>query len=463
LLLYPPLDKILVFRAHLEPPFIMAEIFPFQAYRYNTARVQPSDVLTQPYDKISPQMQQAYYRRSPYNLIPVEKGTPQPADSASNNVYTRAEKTLEQWIGEKIVVQDPKPGIYVYSQEYTVPGLSERRTRTGFIALGRVEDYSAGVVFRHEYTLSGPKADRLELLRHTHTHTGQLFMLYTDPQRQADTLLQAAISGSPFESCDEYGVIHRLWPVFDTKVIAAVKKAMSGQKLVIADGHHRYETAVAYRDERRAADGRRNPDAPYEKVMMSFFNTRTEGLLVLPTHRVVSALPNFNAHLLRTQMAPIFETRAFPFSSSGERIAVFDDFREEMDSAGPDTPVIGMYAGGEFVIFRLRPQAKLAELLPDVPPAVRLLDVVLLHEILLNKGLGITLAAATAGQHLTYFRDMSKALAAVDEGKAQAAFLLNPIGVERVSQIALSGQVLPQKSTDFYPKLLSGMTLYRME
>src|SRR4051812_28114637 len=141
----------------------MAEIFPFQAYRYNTARVRPADVLTQPYDKISPQMQQAYYRSSPYNLIPVEKGEPAQADSASNNLYTRAEKTLQQWIGEQILLQDSKPGIYVYSQEYTVPGTSQRRTRTGFIALGRVEDYSTGVVFRHEYTLTGPKADRLEL------------------------------------------------------------------------------------------------------------------------------------------------------------------------------------------------------------------------------------------------------------------------------------------------------------
>ncbi len=185
-------------------------------------------------------------------------------------------------------MRDSSPGIYVYSQEFTVPGTSARRTRRGFIALGRVEDYAAGVVFRHEYTLAGPKADRLELLRHTKTHTGQLFMLYTDAERRVDTLLDAATHGpAPFETHDEYDVVHRLWPVFDRAVIASVVGAMAAQKLVIADGHHRYETAMAYRNECREKSGQTDPKAPYEYAMMTFFNTRSEGLMILPTHRVV--------------------------------------------------------------------------------------------------------------------------------------------------------------------------------
>jgi uncharacterized protein (DUF1015 family) len=162
----------------------MADIFPFQAYRYNSERVRLADVLTQPYDKITPAMQERYARSSPYNLIAVEKGQPAPGDSAADNVYTRAEQALQHWIRDGILVRDSSPGIYVYSQEYTVPGGVQRRTRRGFIALGRVEDYSAAVVFRHEQTMTGPKADRLELLRHTRTHTGQLFMLYADPRRE---------------------------------------------------------------------------------------------------------------------------------------------------------------------------------------------------------------------------------------------------------------------------------------
>src|SRR5579863_8983402 len=198
----------------------MAEIFPFHAYRYNVERVDLAQVVTQPYDKITPAMQERYATLSPYNLIAVEKGKPSPKDSAADNVYTRAEKALEQWIRDGVMVRDPQAGVYVYFQEYEVPGTAERHTRKGFIALGRVEDYSAQVIFRHELTHSGPKADRLELLRHTRTHTGQLFMLYSDPHRRIDGLIDdvAARSRSD-EAEDEYGVIHRVWPVFDPKII----------------------------------------------------------------------------------------------------------------------------------------------------------------------------------------------------------------------------------------------------
>ena len=274
----------------------MAEIFPFPAYRYNLDRVKLAEVATQPYDKITPAMQQHYAQVSPYNLISVEKGLATPGDSPANNVYTRAEAALKTWIAGNILVRDAQPGIYVYFQDYTVPGGTERRTRKGFIALGRVEDYSAGVVYRHEQTLSGPKVDRLELLRHTRTHTGQLFMLYTDEARSIDAQLDAIAAGSaPAEAKDEYPVVHRLWPVFDPNVIAKIVNAMAEQKLVIADGHHRYETALAYRNERRAQSGTSDLQAPYEKAMMTFFNTATEGLLILPTHRVVANVPGFDA------------------------------------------------------------------------------------------------------------------------------------------------------------------------
>src|SRR6202023_428896 len=175
----------------------MAEIFPFRAYRYNAARVDPAKVLTQPYDKITPAMAEKYAAASPYNLIPIEKGKALPDDSPGNNVYTRAAKALEDWIRAGIVVRDAEPSLYAYFQEYTVPETSDRRVRKGFIALGRVEDYSARLVFRHEQTLSGPKADRLELLRHTNTHTGQLFMLYNGPAAPIEALLDVAASAPP--------------------------------------------------------------------------------------------------------------------------------------------------------------------------------------------------------------------------------------------------------------------------
>src|SRR5580658_42658 len=228
----------------------MAQVHPFQAFRYNPQRVPFERVLTQPYDKISPATQDNYYAADPHNLIAVEKGRTFPDDSPQNNVYTRAGAALEKWIRENIVVQDPVPSFYAYTQEYTVPGTGEQRTRRGFIGAGKLEDYSAGIVFRHEHTLSGPKADRLELLRHTRTHTGQLFMLYSDPQQRIDAILKDAESALPATMLrDEYGVVHRLRVIADPDRTGAITRAMAEQKLVIADGHHRYETALFFRND----------------------------------------------------------------------------------------------------------------------------------------------------------------------------------------------------------------------
>src|SRR3989441_697053 len=256
----------------------MAQVYPFRAFRYNPALAPFDRVLTQPYDKISPAMQEKYYAADPHNLIPVEKGRAYPGDTPQNNVYTRAAAALEEWIRKSVVTQDAAPAFYAYTQEYSVPGTEERRTRRGFIGAGRLEEYSARVVFRHEHTLSGPKADRLELLRHTKMHTGQLFMLYSDPQRRIGAILaEAEADTEPVtELRDEYGVVHRLWVIAEPSRVAAIQKAMEGQKLVIADGHHRYETALIYRNERRARAGKIDLDAPYERAMMTFVNARSE-------------------------------------------------------------------------------------------------------------------------------------------------------------------------------------------
>jgi len=442
----------------------MAEIFPFHAYRYNLERVKLAEVVTQPYDKITAAMQERYAASNPYNLIAVEKGRPSPKDSAADNVYTRAEKALEQWIREGVIVRDSRPGVYVYFQDYAVPGTAERRTRKGFIALGRLEDYSAGVIFRHELTHTGPKADRLELLRHTRTHTGQLFMLYSDPQRRVDGLLnEIAERSHADEAEDEYGVAHRLWPVFDPQIIADIARAMASQKLVIADGHHRYETALAYRDECRAKSAGGGRNAPYEKSMMTFFNSQAEGLLILPTHRLVANLPSFDRDSFRNGISAWFDMEDYAFGSQAARAAAFERFRRALAASGESGRAFGMYAGGSFTLLRLRRGADLQKLMPGLSAAQRKLDVVLLHRVLLEDGLGITPAAVTAEQNISYEREMGTALNAVDRKRAQLCFLLNPVGVNQVMEIALAGEVLPQKSTDFYPKLLSGLTLYRLD
>jgi uncharacterized protein (DUF1015 family) len=453
----------------------MAQVYPFRAFRYNPERAPFDRVLTQPYDKISPAMQEKYYAADPHNLITVEKGRAYPSDTPQNNVYTRAQAAIEDWIRNQVVVQDPAPAFYSYTQEYTVPGTEERRMRRGFIGAGKLEEYSAGVVFRHEHTLSGPKADRLELLRLTKTHTGQLFMLYSDAEKRIDTILAEAESAAApaTEMRDEYGVRHRLWMIADPQRVAAIQAVMENQKLVIADGHHRYETALNYRNERRTRAGfsvnagEIDSGAPYERVMMTFVNTKSEGLMILPGHRVAAHIHDFSWSGVRRYLEPWFTAEEFPFSGSGERSEAKEKFLAKLTSAR-EKRAIGVYPGPgaqkrAFYVLTVREGVNLAQLLPNVSPLQRELDVVLLHEGILEPALGITPQAVTAEANLTYEREATAALDAVDSGRAQIAFLLNPCDVEQVMKIATAGEVMPQKSTDFYPKLMSGITMYRVD
>jgi uncharacterized protein (DUF1015 family) len=468
----------------------MAEIRPFRGYRYDTNRVALKDVLTHPYDKITPEMQERYYAASPYNLIAIEKGKPAPGDTptssnaspalAESNVYTRAAAKLEEWIAAKILVQDQAPSIYVYAQDYLVPGTQTRRMRIGFIALGRVEDYSAGVVFPHERTHTAPKADRMELLRHTRAQTGQLFMLYDDASRKIETLLEDIARKNPaIEMRDEFDVLHRLWPVSDAETIRRIETAMAPQKLVIADGHHRYETALNFRNENREKAGKSEPNsssplaadknAAYEFAMMTFINTHSKGLTILPTHRLVRNLEGFDFERFRKSVAPYFDWYSYPFRDAEERAASYAEFRRDFEGSNHGRRGVGMYSGGSnvganaFYLFLLRRDVDLEQLLPDLSEAQRGLDVVLLHRVMLEKGLGITAEAVEAEKFISYEREMDKAIAAVDRGDAQMVCLLKPVRVEQVTEIALGGGVLPQKSTDFYPKLLSGETIFRIE
>ena len=451
----------------------MAQVHPFQAFRYNPQRVPFERVLTQPYDKISPAMQDNYYAADPHNLITVEKGRAFPDDTPQNNVYTRAAARLENWIRENIVTQDPVPSFYAYTQEYTVPGTGEQRTRRGFIGAGKLEEYSAGVVYRHEHTLSGPKADRLELLRHTRMHTGQLFMLYSDPQQRIDAILKDAETAAPATMLrDEYGVIHRLRVIADPDRTAAIKSAMADQKLVIADGHHRYETALTYRNERRLTAGGLHPSvphvpAPYDFAMMTFVNTCSEGLTILPTHRLASNLHDFSWSEARRYLEPWFEAQPFPFADDGQKVEAQNKFLAQLHQARGQR-AIGVYPASEhaksaYFVLTLRRGADLTQLLHGVSPLQRELDVVLLHDGILEPAFGITLQSVTAERNLSYEREASAALDAVDRGAAQIAFLLNPVDVDQVMRIATAGEVMPQKSTDFYPKLLSGIAMYRVD
>ncbi len=436
----------------------MADLHPFRALRYDPQRVPAAQVVTQPYDKITPAMQDRYYAASPYNLVRIILGRREPSDNdknnAKNNLYTRAAAYARQWRADGIFRQDSKPSIYVYSQTFTAPSGSKFERR-GFIALGRLEDYSAKVVFRHEQTLSKPKADRLDLLRATRTHYEQLFLLYEDSGEIASLLKPA--TAPTIEVDDEYGVAHRVWQISDPAVISSVQKKMRDQKLVIADGHHRYETALNFRNESRAAAGTgSNPQAPYEFVMMTLVNMNDPGLLVLPTHRVVHSLDSFSAEEFQKKASQFFAVEEIDAALDGARATAL---LREKGRAG--TALLAVTANRAFILHS--PKAAGAKFFAGLSPRQQTLDVVQLHKCLLEGVLKLSEDSIRNQQNLSYLRDASEALEQVRKGAANIAFLMNPCPVAQVRDIALAGEVMPQKSTDFYPKLLSGLTAYALD
>jgi len=431
----------------------MAIISPFQAWRYAPERVPVAQVVTQPYDKITPEMQERYYQASPFNLARIILGQRNPADGQQDNVYTRATASFKEWRSSGILRQDAQPSLYRYLQKFTVPGSDKQAERQGFIALGRLEDYSAKVVFPHELTHSGPKADRLELLRATHTHFEQIFMLYADSGK-IETQLQSA-AAPDIEVTDEYGVLHRVWKISEPAAIAASQAMMREQKLIIADGHHRYETALAYRDERRAAAGN-SAATPYDSMMMTFFNMNSPDLFILPTHRVVHGLPSFSTDQLLVGARQFFKVEEVDPALDAPRAASL--LRE---TGNTSTALI--VATADRVLLMHSPKAIGTNRFAGLSPRQQSLDVVQLHRCLLEGVLNISEEAIRKLQNISYHRDAAHAVAQVRTGAAQAAFLMNPVRMEQVRDIAFAGEVLPQKSTDFYPKLLSGLTIYAME
>ena len=380
----------------------------------------------------------------------------------SRTMFMRARReTPKPGFKSGVLVSEPEPAIYPYHQEYEVPGQrGVRKVRRGFIALLRLEDYSARVVHRHEETLSGPKADRLELLKATRAHCGQIFMLYSDPTGAVESLLAAPAAAAPWEQVtDEYGTRHTAWRMVDPKTVARVTKAMSDKALVIADGHHRYETALAYRNycrEMGRADGRA------EYVMITFVRMETEGLTILPTHRMVHSLPSFDWAKFSADARAIFDWEEVALK--GPPNEGLEQILPKLTAAGRARPAMAAYAGpGKLALLRLRPDFDLDGALADLAPTLRRLDAVLLHRLVLERLLGINGQAVREERNLSYFREAALACEGVEKDRGQVAFLLNPTTVEAVHANALADRPMPQKSTDFYPKLLSGLTIYWLD
>ncbi len=444
----------------------MARIYPFRALRYNPSLVRVGDCVTQPYDKISPSMQQAYYQRSPYNLVRIILGLPELFDGeGTGDVYTRAARDFAEWRKTNILTAENEPCIYAYSQRFTVPGTQTVVERRGLIALGELYDYAQGVVFRHEQTLSKPRTDRLNLLRATRAHFGQIFMLYSDPAQSVEQLVFDPHATPEIEVTDEYDVLHRVWQISDPGVINMVAGALSDKKLIIADGHHRYETALAYSRECAPAsppaysehNTQRLPQPAYPEaaVMMTLVNMDAEGLVILPTHRVVHSLPGFSTAEFLARAAEYFE-----ISPLAARDA--DSLMDAVRAAGKTgTAMVAVSREGASLLVAKR--EPVAGALSGVSPRKRHLDVVQLHQLVLEQLLAISAEAIRDQANLRYVRDAAEAVTQVRRGEADVAFLLNPVTLDQLREVTFAGEVMPQKSTDFFPKLLSGLAVYALD
>ena len=439
----------------------MAEIKGFRAIRYNLDDLdEPAEVLAPPYDVIDADEQDELYERHGANVIRLILNRQHDSDTGENNRYTRARRHLMDWLARGILRQDNRPGLYAHHQTFSDTHGTEH-TRKGFLGAVRLADYDEEIVLPHERTLRGPKVDRLELMKACEANMSPVFFLYDDPERKVDALLEANLEKAQEldVSTEHDGIRHRTWPVFNAEAQAEIAEVLQDTQLLIADGHHRYETALAYRDFRREVAEEPSDNAPYEYVMAFMVNIHDPGLQVFPTHRVVHGVDGFDADELLSKLedADVFKVRRLSPDHLDEPLRLEDQLTEAGEAAPSfmllsqqaEGPVLVQYTGDETAdIFDA-----------DTPEAVRQLDVSILHEGIIDRMLGISKEAQEAKTNLRYIKNLEDALSARNDDDVQLVVLMNPTPVEQVAQVCQSGGKMPQKSTFFYPKILSGLTI----
>jgi len=430
----------------------MAHLHPFRGYRYNTNIVGDLNaVVTQPYDKIPLELQKEYYARSPYSAARITRSMEKVDDSETG--YPEAGRLLQEWLDKGVLSQEAAPTIYAYFQHYEVEG--EKKVQRGFIALLEVK-YSGGGILPHEKTMAEPKMDRLRLMRSTESNDDLIYTLYTDEKLVINRILveKTAARQPDIEVKDDYGVRHRVWAISDAKIVRKIQDAMVPEELFIADGHHRFETSVNFMKECRAKGWKPAGPESFDKRLVACFNSADQGTTILPTHRLVRNLAHFASASLLHEFEQYFGV---------EQADSAEDLWERMKS-GRDSHVFGFYPADKrrHYLLRLKEEAKVDPLMLSHGEAYRHLDVSILHTLILDHLLGIDDKSLVAQEHVDYARDRDLCLKQVNQKLHQAAFFLNPTTVEQVQRVALLGERMPQKSTDFYPKLLTGLVFMKM-
>ncbi|MCZ6774895.1 MAG: DUF1015 domain-containing protein [Ignavibacteria bacterium] len=423
----------------------MAEIVPFRGLHYNPSRVSVEKVVAPPYDVISPAYKEELYSLSPYNVVRLILGK-------EEDPYKEAATYLASWQQEGILTRDGSPSIYLLSQSFKV-GDGFTNQRFGFIGACRLEEFSKGIILPHEKTHSKPKEDRFKLMQATNTNFSQIFALYSDLDGEVDALLKRVMSTPPLVEVLFETVMNRIWRVGGRAIVDGIATEMKGKSVLIADGHHRYETALAYRDMIRLKTPSFTGTEPFNFTMMFLTNMDAQGLVIFPTHRVVHGLPTLDPAKFQMQLSRHFMIEAV--SSTEQLLSTLAPKQEYAFGVAMKT--------GMFVI-DLKSKELLNELIEtSIPPEVRGLDVTLLHSHIIGSLLGVTPRSQELKENLDYVKEATEALEAVKKGAAQVAFILNPTRISQVRNVARTGHTMPQKSTYFYPKLLSGLVMNKLD
>jgi len=438
----------------------MVNVFPFQGIVYNKKKVKkPAKVMTPPYDVISSDEQDEYYEQSNFNIIRLILGKEFKEDSQYNNKYLRSAAFLKGWVHHNILSQDEKPGIYFYEQRFNVGG--KKYARQGFIALLRLEDFGHGKVYPHENTLSKPKKDRIELLRACSANLENIFTIYSDEKLKTLKPFKKFTRRKPlFEVKDKNKVVHRIWRVEAKNVILKIMKEMKDKPIFIADGHHRYEASLKYRNEMKGRNTRFSEDESYNHIMAFFTPIEAEGLVVLPIHRLVKVASNFDVQGFFEELGIYFEIKEFPYSKRTEK-KVRKKALKELTSQKDKNEHLFLLSQKDqkkYLLLKLREDINIDEMLKeDKSEAYKNLDVTILHTIVIAKILGMT------ADDITFSKDKDDALDKVLSKEFDIGIILNPTRVEDVMETAKTLEKMPQKSTFFYPKLLSGLVINKIE
>ncbi|HZZ72686.1 MAG TPA: DUF1015 domain-containing protein [Pirellulales bacterium] len=444
----------------------MSDIQAFRALRYNLGHVGSlSDVICPPYDVISPEFQNELYLRHPANFVRVELNRDEPLDDDKNNRYSRAAKFLKNWRSDGVLFAESQPAVYVYHQEFTADG--QKYIRRGFMARCRLERFGEGNIFPHEETMSGPKADRLLLMKACKANLSQIFGLFPDPTNSAQELLEQATAGkTALEATDHQGVISRVWPVNDSAIVSKLSEIMGPKPVFIADGHHRYETACNYRDELAAA-GKLSPNHPANFVLMMYVGMSDPGLVVLPTHRLFRGLPAMSASEFIAKLGDCFTCRL-----AGEGADLAQTVWDEIETAG-EQGTIGFFTGQDerWVVAKItaKGRERMGNLAPEHSSEWQSLGVSILHRLVMDDLLGTT--DLPKPKYVHTIQEVEASLEAGDSaardatgvmgtaGRFELAALVMPATVDHIRTISQHGERMPAKSTYFYPKLLGGLVI----